>query len=213
MISMAHTPLYWLQYVIISKNLQLFVAEPCQNATQQLKVPISFSSMALILYMNNLTTIITETKKEAIWADTGITNLCHCMAMSEIKNTVFWWALQQLCNLHLGAFNTDGVLSCHKVQQIMWCKKILLHWTQETNWREKIIYLLHYALLSGNNPKLPLRTVQRLYQSFSEHSSLHHLAVKSHCGCNHCYIWNYCKHPGNKSKNTPSSSARKLLRR
>lgn len=106
MISMAHTPLYWLQYVIISKNLQLFVAEPCQNATQQPKVPISFSSMALILYMNTLTTIITETKKEAIWADTGITNLCHCMAMSEIENTVFWWALQQLCNLHLGAFNT-----------------------------------------------------------------------------------------------------------
>lgn len=70
---------------------------------------------------------------------------------------------------------------------------------QETNWWEKIIYLLHYALSSGNNPKLPLRTVQRLYQSFTEHSRLHHLAVKSHLGCNNvCCIWNYCKHPGNK---------------
>lgn len=126
------------------------------------------------------------------------------------QKTIFWWALQQLCNLHLGAFS-----AAIRSNKLCDAKKILLHWVQETNWwGKKIIHLLHYALFSENNPKFPLRTVQRSYQRFSEHLKLHHLAVISHFECNSvCYIWNSCKHPANKSKSTPSSSARKLLRR
>lgn len=45
---------------------QNVVAEPCQNAMQQPKVPISFSYMALILYINNPITIFTRIKTESI---------------------------------------------------------------------------------------------------------------------------------------------------
>lgn len=48
------------------KECQNVVAEPCQNAMHQPKVPISFSSMALILYINNLITIFTKIETESI---------------------------------------------------------------------------------------------------------------------------------------------------